>query len=192
MYSVSTCLYAVLGARWLRAAKVRARARPSLLACVSLEYISQCCDSHCIILYTSAYGSQSKDCAQSCGWGQQERKNCLLVKATAVYSNKGPATATSASWEWMMVLGHLPPPLRRERRFMQGTAAAEQPAGLLCRNVRLIGSVYERVFVACSQQLPMEGLRGYSYSRRAARISNACFNIQQVVQLIDGIYGMRL
>lgn len=33
-------LYAVLGARWLRAAKVRARARPSLLACVSLEYIS--------------------------------------------------------------------------------------------------------------------------------------------------------
>lgn len=63
------------------------------------------------------------------GGANDREKNACWLRLRQFY--QGPAT-DKCKWEWMMVLGLLPP-LRRERRrrhcegdFMQGTARAEQ------------------------------------------------------------------
>lgn len=59
--------------------------------------------------------------------------------------------------------------------FMQGTAAAGQPARQL---VPKSAALNERVCIASSQQLPIKGWLEYcTCSRRAVEISKACFSI---------------
>lgn len=64
-----------------------------------------------------------------CGWSQRERERENACWLRPRQFNQGPATATSASWELGDGAGAFAVTAERGD-FMQGTAAAEQPARL--------------------------------------------------------------